>query len=410
MTKAGRIAVVSHAHPDLSKGGAELAAYALYQGLRAAGEDAIFVASCLEQDVCRVEPREGEFLLPREPELYDMLYHIAPPGEVQALTRLLEAEGVTTAYFHHFLFLGLNGMQSAARSGIDCYLTLHEYLAICLNHGQMVTRPAKALCRRSGRQVCGACFPENHGEEIDLRKARFQDAFAELKGLFSPSDFLKDRFTDWGIPPERIHVVENGIWGLDDKRALAGPRPDATGDEVMTIGYFGQITPFKGVSVILDCVEELERARRQGKDLPPIKFRIHGNLVGLEEAFVDRFERLAKRSPILRYAGAYANAEVVSLMQACDYVIAPSQWWENSPVVLQEAYASGCPVIASGIGGLAEKVVDGVTGLHFEVGDAQSLLKVLERAADPKVLKELRGNLPTPPVAEDMAAEYLAAG
>ena len=54
----------------------------------------------------------------------------------------------------------------------------------------------------------------------------------------------------------------------------------------------------------------------------------------------------------------------------------------------------GRPVICSDIGGMAEKVQDGVNGLHFRVGDPSSLADAIERAAmDPKLWKRLRAGV-----------------
>ena len=65
-----------------------------------------------------------------------------------------------------------------------------------------------------------------------------------------------------------------------------------------------------------------------------------------------------------------------------DWVIVPSIWWENSPLVIQEAFHFGRPVICSDIGGMAEKVADGVDGLHFRANDATSLAETMRRAME----------------------------
>jgi hypothetical protein len=64
-----------------------------------------------------------------------------------------------------------------------------------------------------------------------------------------------------------------------------------------------------------------------------------------------------------------------------DWVVVPSVWWENSPLVIQEAFQRGRPVICSDIGGMAEKVADGVDGLHFRAGDPEALAATIARAA-----------------------------
>ncbi len=39
-----------------------------------------------------------------------------------------------------------------------------------------------------------------------------------------------------------------------------------------------------------------------------------------------------------------------------DWVVTPSIWWENAPLVIDEAFAQKRPVIASDMGGMAESV------------------------------------------------------
>jgi glycosyltransferase involved in cell wall biosynthesis len=82
-------------------------------------------------------------------------------------------------------------------------------------------------------------------------------------------------------------------------------------------------------------------------------------------------------------------------MAEVDWVVVPSRWWENSPLVIQEAFLHKRPVICSDIGGMAEKVADGVDGLHFRAGDPRSLAQVLETAiGTPGLWDSLRANVP----------------
>jgi len=94
-------------------------------------------------------------------------------------------------------------------------------------------------------------------------------------------------------------------------------------------------------------------------------------------------------------AGSYDHDDLPRLMAEIDWVVVPSRWWENSPLVIQEAFLHGKPVICSDIGGMAEKVSDGVNGLHFRVGNATSLAATLERAIlTPGLWEDLHGRLP----------------
>ena len=93
--------------------------------------------------------------------------------------------------------------------------------------------------------------------------------------------------------------------------------------------------------------------------------------------------------------GKYRPPDVAQLMRDIDWVVVPSIWWENSPLVIQEAFLNRRPVICSNIGGMAEKVTDGVNGLHFRVGDPQSLAQAIRRAVEtPGLWDEVCAGIP----------------
>jgi len=76
-------------------------------------------------------------------------------------------------------------------------------------------------------------------------------------------------------------------------------------------------------------------------------------------------------------------------------VVVPSIWWENSPLVIQEAFGHGRPVICSDIGGMAEKVSHDVNGLHFRAGDPARLADTMRQAATtPGLWERLRQGIP----------------
>ena len=57
---------------------------------------------------------------------------------------------------------------------VRIFLTLHEYIAICRNNGQMVkTGEEHTLCSNESLDECRNCFPENTAEDFWLRKALF---------------------------------------------------------------------------------------------------------------------------------------------------------------------------------------------------------------------------------------------
>ncbi|HSI50470.1 MAG TPA: glycosyltransferase [Ideonella sp.] len=415
------IIVFSHAHPSISKGGAEVSAYTLYKGLLALGQKAAFVAMCPEAQLAKVRfETPDEHTIAYQPARYDHYFHLAEPSQVGAMAELVQALQPSAMVFHHFLFIGINTVRRLAeRFAVPSVLVLHEFLAICHHHGQMVTRPKKKLCTSAGAVHCAGCFPEHDAEEFNVRKQSFLSAMMLMTRLVSPSHFLASRFIEWGIPKRQLAVIENGLAGYvpppptADKppplRAASGlpwQRSEAAPRAVQTVfGYFGQINPFKGIDQILDALDLLPASVAGAAT---IRVRIHGNVVGVTEEFQKRFEDAQAKDPRIEYVGPYNNQDVHQLMQACDYIVMASKWWENSPVVIQEAYAAERPVIVPGLGGMAEKVTEGVSGHHFKPNDPEDLARVLLKCASrPGARKKMQ--LPRPLTAAQMAKRYLVA-
>ena len=81
-------------------------------------------------------------------------------------------------------------------------------------------------------------------------------------------------------------------------------------------------------------------------------------------------------------------------MANVDWVVVPSRWWENSPLVIQEAFMHKRPVICSRIGGMGEKVTHGVDGIHFIAGDPADLAEQIRVAAStPGLWEQLRDGI-----------------
>jgi glycosyltransferase involved in cell wall biosynthesis len=84
----------------------------------------------------------------------------------------------------------------------------------------------------------------------------------------------------------------------------------------------------------------------------------------------------------------------------------PSIWPENAPLVIQEAFWTKTPVIASRIGGIPERVREGMDGLLFNPGDAQDLRAKMELLIEkPETIERLRKNILPPKCIEEHAAE-----
>lgn len=395
--RAERVLVMCHSHPRLSNGGAEVSAYALFESLRAAGVEAWFLgcsrrASDERLGVGMTQPfGEGEYLY-APGELDDFTFANRDARYPGLLAELLETLRPTVVHCHHYTTLGSETflIVKRIRPAAKLVLTLHEYYAICNNDGQMVKAGNSRLCDGEAASDCAACFPARSPADFFLRKSYLQSLLGDVDVFVSPSRFLASRYVAWGIPAGKVRVLENipaaGSIGPGDTPASKTARP-------LRAGFFGQISTLKGVPLLLRAARRLAEL-----DVKSIVIDIFGDYsnqpaerqVLLAAALEDPGHNVA-------YRGAYRNAEVVRLMQSVDVVVVPSIWWENSPVVIQEAFRSRRPVVCSDIGGMAEMVRPGLDGLHFRVGDAVSLAQALLRLVDePGLLEKLGETLAAP--------------
>jgi len=336
---------------------------------------------------------------------YDHYIHANPDAEFPAeLTKLLEEMRPDVIHLHHYANFGVEVLLTIRRAlpNVRIVLTLHEYLAICNHFGQMVKRPNFALCYKSGQRDCVRCFPERTEQDFFLRDLFIKRFFRLVDHFISPSRFLAARYVDWGLNPNQISVIENGM-PIADVQPHDDPHENI--DQGLVIGFFGQISRLKGIGVLFDAAKNLADSGVQA-----LRIDVHGDASSQPPEFRKDFEeRLAKAPDNIRYCGAYDNERVHDLMRSVHAVIVPSIWWENSPLVIQEALLNRRPVICSDIGGMAEKVRDGVDGFHFQAGSGWALASLLKRLAqNPQALTDLRPGLAVPPTIVDTTSAVLS--
>jgi glycosyltransferase involved in cell wall biosynthesis len=114
----------------------------------------------------------------------------------------------------------------------------------------------------------------------------------------------------------------------------------------------------------------------------------------------------------IRFRPAIPHEQVLRTLRDYDLLAVPSQVAETGPLVVLEAFAAGIPVLASNVGGISERVVDGQNGLLVPRSDAGAWARALQRLVeDPDLLGRLSRGVSPPPtmqsVSERMAALYL---
>ena len=394
-----KVLYVLHNHPAIQPGGAEQYALELHRALRASGDiEPILVArtgpSPARDDTTHpgspftlVEDQPDEYLVYTEWDGFDF-FHLTSRDKALFSTyfaNFLRAHRPDVVHFQHTLFIGCDLISQVRRTlpDVPILYTLHEYLPICHRDGQLV-RTSGELCLKESPRRCHECFPEVSKGAFYLRKRFIQSHFENVDLFVAPSHFLRNRYIDWGIAPERIVFEDYGrvpVPRMEDARE--GPRTN--------LGFFGQLNPYKGIKVLLPAMAIL---KDQGVDA---HLFIHGANIGLHggEFETEVRQLLSASGDNVTMAGPYEHGQLPALMARVDWVIVPSTWWENSPLVIQEAFLHGKPVICSNVGGMAEKVQDDVNGLHFIMGNPGNLSGTIAQAVTtPGLWERLSAGIP----------------
>lgn len=401
-----------HNHPALHPGGTEIFALDLHRQLNAGGEvDGLFIG-CVDENHRRQRPGTVfQGIGPNSNEMlmwtghFDGFYlsQIDLHGIVPELTDLLTTAKPDIVHFHHILLMGVEILFLVRRvlPKAKIVLSLHDYYSICAHDGQMVTTNERRLCHEASPDACHRCFMHLESEQFVLRERHIKTHFSVVDRFLSPSNFLRRRYIAWGLAADRIDVMRN-----------ARPEPEIIphrrvkkGDRRGNFAYFGNLSPNKGVLILLEAARLLHQRY-------PGAFRvdIHGGAPFQSDAFkADLTAALARTEGYVGWHGAYQPEEMANLMRPTDWMVTPSLWWENAPLVIDEAFAQKRPVITSDMGGMAESVSNGVDGLTFRPGDASALADVMERAlTEPQLWSKLVTGIKPRRTLENCAAEHLA--
>jgi glycosyltransferase involved in cell wall biosynthesis len=253
-----------------------------------------------------------------------------------------------------------------------------------------MVRRSGELCKGASPRRCHECFPDISPGDFFPRERFIKSHMQHVDMFLAPSQFLLERYVDWGIPREKIRFEEYGRLPQQPHPAIPQPADEPRN----RIAFFGQLNHYKGVDVLLNAMTLLDA---RGVDA---HLSVHGANLDLQSPefqakFMELLDATTRSANNVTLEGSYDHEDLPRLMAEVDWVVVPSRWWENSPLVIQEAFIHGKPVICSDIGGMAEKVSDGVNGLHFRVGNATSLAATLERAIlTPGLWEDLHGRLP----------------
>ncbi len=256
--------------------------------------------------------------------------------------------------------------------GIPTVMTLHDLKIAC---------PAYRMLNRNG--ICEQCQGgKNYNVLVNkcIKDSLLGSAVimvesylhlwikSYIKGVdrfIVPSKFYLDKFVEWGFPREKFRYVPNFV----DTDAF---QYNSTAGNYFF--YFGRLSFEKGVGTLVKAAIKAN-----------IKLKIAG--IGPDK---DAIEAIAEGKENIQFLGFLRGGALHKAIGESRAIVLPSEWYENAPISVMEAYAMARPVIGADIGGIPELVKHDETGFCFPSGDVQRLTDILiyvEQESDKRVVE-----------------------
>ncbi len=197
--------------------------------------------------------------------------------------------------------------------------------------------------------------------------------------LFKAADFFivqsksveKDLLSVVGNPRYRFvpHPVYE-IFGNKVDKQEARDRLGIGRDEKVVL-FFGYIRKYKGLHVLLDAMKEVLKS-------VAVRLLVVGEFYDDERSYRDQIAELGLSDKLKLVSDYVPNEEVATYFSAADVVVLPYTDATQSGIA-QIAYNFDRPIIATDVGGLAEVVIDGRTGLVVPPNSPAELARAIAR-------------------------------
>jgi glycosyltransferase involved in cell wall biosynthesis len=250
----------------------------------------------------------------------------------------------------------------ARRRGIPAVLTVHDYKLVCPSYLTLRDGKPCTACVDGRYYRCAVhqCHKKNFAASAtyaaEAYYARLTDSYGAISAFLCPSRFIAGLLIQSGIDPARVIYHPNCV----DPDAYT---PCYEGEYAL---YTGRLSHEKGIATLVEAMK--------GTGIP---LRIAG--AGPMEPALRALATGDSGNSRIVFEGHCDGDRLASLYRNAAFVVAPSEWNENAPMAILEAFAYGKPVVASRIGGIPEMIADGENGYLFQSGNREELLAVLTR-------------------------------
>ncbi len=370
-----RILLLSNLYPPHTQGGAEIVAADVAAGLERLGHEVFVLTSSYGLSSAQQEGHVRRTL------------NLAPPVYFDRRQPLWQQIGQLYNYYRRY-HCAANATE--LRRVIDA--TNPEVLYVCEITGigvisLLTVLPKLKLPIVFYLQSYWLLYARSPGTEESHLRARWLKRLLigslpppAYTSLIAVSNAVKQAYIGAGYDPHSIEVIHNGV----DSRFLKPLRAKNTGagetnqlSSSMKKGtqllFVGRLHTEKGILVLLKTLDLLVN-EQGGQDL-------HLNIFGDgDKGYISElqsFIRDRQLTQAITFYGRVSQDELIKHYDRSDIMLMPSLWQEPFALVTAEAMARGLPVIASDVGGTAERIQHGVNGLLVKPGDERALASAI---------------------------------
>lgn len=277
----------------------------------------------------------------------------------------------------HNIYGGLTTsiLDIAKRKGVPAVMTLHDYKLICPSYA-MLNRGAVCEDCKGGSfilSMLNTCHKESLTASgvycIESYLNKWLHKYDTIRYFICPSMFSLKKHAENGIPRERLLHIRNFV-------NVAAYKPQYENSEYAL--FVGRLSKEKGILTLLTAAKKLK---------VPVRIVGDGPLKAEYEGFVAEH-----KLNHVTFEGYKSGEDLKQLYENAAFLVIPSEWYENAPMTILEAYAHGKPVIGSCMGGIPEMIDNEKTGLIFEMGNAEQLAECIIKLWADKPLQRQMGH------------------
>lgn len=278
------------------------------------------------------------------------------------LDRLLQKEKPDIAHIHlMFNSLSVSILPVLKKHNIPVLMTLHDYRLIC---------PAYTFTDGKGK-VCERCIKNGNYTNCILNrcsKKNLANSFLLAldsyfrKYFISPTDYI-NRFVFVSSFSQKKHIEVSDEYNRSAVLYNFSIIQKEKSEKENYFLYFGRISEEKGIPTLLKAIESF----------PEVQLKIVGT-----GPLLDSLKRDCSSN--VQFVGFKTGDQLHDYIKKAMFVILPSEWYENGPMVIPESYMLGTPVIGSRIGGIPEFIKENETGFLFDAGSIEQLRNAINKA------------------------------